>query len=83
MTLGAAAKKTKSAGVRGLDEDLSLIIKNIKNEAARDAALVAAGQAAEHFEIANYISARGWAQSLNQNEVADLLSETLQEREDS
>lgn len=74
-------KKEKVAGIRGIAEDGGWVIKNIKDERARDAALIAAAQYAEHFEIAGYGSAAEWARLMNHTEVADLLEATLAEEE--
>ncbi len=74
-------KKEKVAGIRGIAEDGSWVIKNVKDERARDAALIAAAQYAEHYEIAGYGSAAEWARLMGHTEVADLLETTLAEEE--
>jgi ferritin-like metal-binding protein YciE len=81
MHLDMEPKKEKVAGIRGIAEDGSWVIKNVKDDAARDAALIAAAQYAEHFEIAGYGSAREWARLMGHTEVEDLLSQTLAEEE--
>ncbi len=48
-----------------------------------DAALIAAAQRVEHYEIADYGTARTFALRLGQTEVARLLQETLQEEKDA
>lgn len=53
------------------------------NPAAVDAALIAAAQKVEHYEIASYGSARTFAQTLGLNRVAELLQETLSEEEET
>jgi len=45
----------------------------------RDAALIAAAQRVEHYEIAGYGSARNFARQIGRTDVADLLQETLDE----
>jgi ferritin-like metal-binding protein YciE len=45
----------------------------------KDAALIAAAQRVEHYEIAGYGCARTFARRLGRNEVANLLQETLDE----
>lgn len=45
----------------------------------KDAALIAAAQAAEHFEIALYGTLRTWAQVLGNNEAMQALEVTLEE----
>lgn len=45
----------------------------------RDAALIAAAQEAEHYEIAAYGTLRSWAEVLRRNDAVQLLETTLQE----
>jgi ferritin-like metal-binding protein YciE len=45
----------------------------------RDAALISAAQRVEHYEMAAYGAVRSYAENLNQQEIADLLQETLEE----
>jgi ferritin-like metal-binding protein YciE len=45
----------------------------------KDAALIAAAQRVEHYEIAGYGCARTFARRLGQQQVAALLQETLEE----
>jgi len=40
------------------------MVKDAKDEAVRDAALIAAAQRVEHYEIASYGAVRQWAQTL-------------------
>jgi len=47
--------------------------------AVKDAALIAAAQAAEHYEIAEYGTLRTWAGVLSKPEAVELLNWTLQE----
>jgi ferritin-like metal-binding protein YciE len=44
-----------------------------------DACLIAAGQRAEHYEIAAYGTLVAWARDMGHAEAADLLQETLDE----
>jgi ferritin-like metal-binding protein YciE len=53
------------------------------NPSAIDAALIAAAQKVEHYEIASYGSARTFAQTLGLSRVAELLQETLNEEEET
>ena len=60
---------TEGQEVMGLDGDPEV----------KDAALIAAAQRVEHYEIAGYGCARSFARRLGHNEVANLLQQTLQE----
>jgi ferritin-like metal-binding protein YciE len=44
-----------------------------------DACLIAAGQRAEHYEMAAYGTLVAWARAMGHSEAADLLQETLDE----
>ena len=44
-----------------------------------DACLIAAGQRAEHYEMAAYGTLVAWARAMGHTEAADLLQETLDE----
>ena len=51
--------------------------------AAKDAALIAAAQRVEHYEIAAYGTARTLADELDLDEAKDLLDQTLDEEADA
>jgi len=46
---------------------------------ARDAAIIAAAQKVEHYEIATYGTLKTWATHMEHTEAAELLEETLAE----
>jgi ferritin-like metal-binding protein YciE len=54
-------------------------MEDFKGTPANDAGLIAAGQAAEHYEISRYGSLKAWAQQLGMNEAVKLLDATLKE----
>ena len=49
------------------------------NSHVKDAALIAAAQKVEHYEIAAYGTLRTFAETLEMDDVADLLQQTLRE----
>lgn len=49
------------------------------DSSVKDAALIAAGQRVEHYEMAGYGSARTFAQQLGLSQAANLLQQTLDE----
>ena len=55
------------------------MVKDSKDVAVRDAALIAAAQRVEHYEIASYGAVRQWAQTLGKNDQAALLDPTIKE----
>jgi Mn-containing catalase len=50
-----------------------------KDEAAADLALIGAAQRVEHYEIAAYGTARAIAEQMEQGDIVELLTQTLQE----
>lgn len=73
----AEGKKCEAmAGILAEGED---IMKETEPGKVRDAGIIAAGQKVEHYEIATYGTLIAWAQELGLDDVADVLSETLEE----
>jgi ferritin-like metal-binding protein YciE len=55
------------------------VMKEFRGSAALDAALLAAAQAVEHYEISRYGTLKTWAKELGLDDAVSLLDETLQE----
>jgi ferritin-like metal-binding protein YciE len=72
---GEKAKGKKCQGMKGLVAEGQELI----SEEAGDAALIAAAQKVEHYEIASYGSLKSWAELLGKREAARLLDQTLKE----
>lgn len=66
-------------GIAGIIEEGKAVMAEDFDEATMDACLVAAGQRAEHYEMAAYGTLRAWAHALGLPEAASLLEETLNE----
>ncbi len=77
--LGRSAPRTESSAMRGLVEEGERVIQARGDNAAKDAALIAAAQRVEHYEIAGYGTARTLAEQLGRDEARELLDETLDE----
>jgi len=71
------------AAMEGLVEEAKEIMEQGLSPEVLDAALVAAAQKVEHYEIASYGSLVAYAQTCGLNEVADLLSQTLSEEKET
>jgi ferritin-like metal-binding protein YciE len=65
--------------IDGIIEEADELSGDVSDEAVLDAALAAAAQAVEHYEISRYGSLVAWARALGKDECAELLSETLEE----
>jgi ferritin-like metal-binding protein YciE len=81
--LGKAARGKKCDAIEGLTAEADEIIKEAEDDTVRDAGMLAAAQAVEHYEISRYGTLKAWAEKLGMNDAAALLDETLQEEKDT
>lgn len=78
--LGKNPKGKKCKAMEGLIEEGKEVISNMDEASpARDAALIAAAQRVEHYEIAGYGCVRTFARVLGDEKSANLLQQTLDE----
>ncbi len=70
---------TKCKAMEGLVAEGDDMIKSIPKGEIRDAALIAAAQRVEHYEMAGYGTVRTYAQILGFEDHRDLLQQTLDE----
>ena len=77
--LGEKAKAKPCPGMAGILEEGTETMEEDAEGAVMDAALIAAAQRVEHYEIAAYGTCVEWARLLGLNEVASLLQTTLDE----
>lgn len=73
------AKSIKCKVLAALVDEAEDMIKDASDESVRDAALIAAAQRVEHYEIAAYGAVRHFAQILGENSDAQLLDQTIKE----
>jgi len=66
-------------GIAGIIEEGKSIMEEDFEETTMDACLIAAGQRAEHYEMAAYGTLVAWAQAMGHSEAATLLQQTLDE----
>ena len=70
--------------MKGLLEEAAEVVEEIDEAGpVRDAALIAAAQKIEHYEIASYGTAATLATAMGQEEIAQLLGQPLQEEKDT
>ena len=67
----------------GIIEEGQEVMKEYKGTPALDAALLAAAQAVEHYEISRYGTLRTWAQELGLGQSVKLLDATLAEEKNT
>ena len=66
-------------GIAGIIEEGKSVMEEDFDEATMDACLIAAGQRAEHYEMAAYGTLVAWARGMGHDEAAGLLQEILDE----
>jgi ferritin-like metal-binding protein YciE len=71
------AKKCK--GMEGLVKEGSEVMEEEMEDGIKDAAIIAAAQRVEHYEIAGYGCVHAYAERLGDDKAASLLEQTLEE----
>ncbi len=66
-------------GIAGIIEEGKSIMEEDFDDTTMDACLIAAGQRAEHYEMAAYGTLVAWARGMGHTDAAELLQETLEE----
>lgn len=77
--LGIEPEDEVCEGMEGIISDGAKVLEAEGDPTAKDAAIVAAAQKVEHYEISGYGTLRALARILRQNEIAELVQTTLQE----
>jgi ferritin-like metal-binding protein YciE len=78
--LGERAKGKPCAGMKGIiEEGDEHVGEDYDDDDLRDAVIIGSAQRVEHYEIAAYGTAMAHAKLLDQDEVLQLLAETLEE----
>src|SRR5688500_9498619 len=78
-SLDQKARGKHCDGIAGIIEEGKAIMEEDFDDTTMDACLIAAGQRAEHYEMAAYGTLVAWAKAMGHSEAADLLQETLDE----
>jgi ferritin-like metal-binding protein YciE len=79
QTLEKSPRGKKCGGMEGLLEEGKEVMSEDIDPEVLDAALIAAAQKVEHYEISAYGTARAYARLLGDNAAVDLLTRTLEE----
>ena len=72
---GVDAKAVKCPAIDGIIEEADEIAGEVEDKEVLDAALIAAGQAAEHYEMTRYGTLAAWAKQLGRQDCASVLHE--------
>ena len=76
---GVEAKGVDCPAIDGIIDEADEIAGEVEDKKVLDAALIAAAQAVEHYEITRYGTLIAWAQQLGRDDCAAILEETLDE----
>ncbi len=82
-SLGEAIDGEKCKGMAGLLKEGEEVIKEGGDPDVLDAALIAAAQRVEHYEMAGYGCARTLAEALGRSDDASILQQTLDEESET
>ncbi len=77
--LGEKVRGKHCDGIEGIIEEGKSLMEEDLDEVTMDAGLIAAGQRAEHYEMAAYGVLVAWAQAMGHTQAADLLQQNLDE----
>ncbi len=77
--IGKAPRGKTCPAIDGIIEEGEEIMKEADNDTVRDAGMLAAAQAVEHYEITRYGTLKSWAGKMGMSEAAKLLDATLKE----
>ena len=77
--IGRSPKGTKCPAIDGIIDEAKEVAGEVSDKKVLDAALIAAAQAVEHYEITRYGTLIAWAAELGKEPVAKLLTTTLNE----
>jgi ferritin-like metal-binding protein YciE len=81
--IGKPAKAKKCEAMAGLIKEGEEMMQSTEKGMVRDAAIIAASQKIEHYEIASYGTLATFARTLGETEAADLLDQTLEEEKEA
>ena len=76
---GREPKGTTCPAIDGIIKEANEIIGDVDDKEVCDAAMLAAAQAVEHYEITRYGTLIAWAKQLGRNDCASVLRQTLDE----
>ena len=76
---GVEAKGVDCPAIDGIIEEAEDVAGEVEDNTVLDAAIIAAAQAVEHYEITRYGSLIAWAKRLGRTDCAQLLEQNLEE----
>ncbi len=76
---GAEPKGVDCPAIDGIIEEAEEVAGDIADKEVLDAAIIAAAQAVEHYEMTRYGTLMAWAKQLGRNDCASVLAQNLEE----
>lgn len=80
---GVPADSVTCPAIDGIIKEADEVAGDIADKNVLDAALIAAAQAVEHYEIARYGTLIAWAKELGADDCVDLLEQNLEEEKET
>jgi ferritin-like metal-binding protein YciE len=80
---GSQPKAVDCPAIDGILKEAKEVSGEISDREVLDAGLIAMAQAVEHYEITRYGTLIAWAKQLGYEDIADILSETLEEEHEA
>jgi ferritin-like metal-binding protein YciE len=77
--IGKRASGKNCPAIDGIIEEAEEVMKEAEDDTIRDAAMLAAAQSVEHYEISRYGTLVAWAEKMELSDAAKLLTATLEE----
>ncbi|NDJ33557.1 MAG: ferritin-like domain-containing protein [Chloroflexi bacterium] len=81
--MGESPQGETCEGMQGLIKEGQKVMKKDGDQMAKDAALIAAAQRVEHYEIAAYGTVCTYAEQLSENDAHQKLTQTLDEEKNT
>jgi ferritin-like metal-binding protein YciE len=81
--IGKSARASECKAIEGILAEGDEVVEAFADTKALDAGMIAAAQAVEHYEMARYGALVTWAEELQMDEAAKLLSQTLKEEKET
>jgi ferritin-like metal-binding protein YciE len=79
QNIGQKAQGVDCPAIDGIIEEADEVTSEVEDKAVLDAALIAAAQAVEHYEMTRYGTLIAWANQLGRRDCVGLLEQTLNE----
>jgi ferritin-like metal-binding protein YciE len=80
---GTEPKGVDCPAIDGIIEEANEIVADVSDKQVLDAAIIAAAQAVEHYEITRYGTLATWAKQLGREDCASILVDTLEEEKEA